>query len=137
MKEHKEGEDIVIERRYAILQVSPEYLVTLCKFHGEVNCLENGLPEDARMVSVGVYQTKTFQFDIVSGMVGIIIESASFEDVPPGVPLPVLSPPKLSFRRKNISTEEIDAKCPACGAFKLEGFFKSIRCTACQWEKLK
>lgn len=112
--------EIKIERRYSILQVSPELLIEICKgnlikrFFVE----DHALPEDARIVGVGVMNQSlrsTTVFDTSHGVVGILIESQTFEPVLPGAPIPILTPCAFKLIQEGPSVSEVDSKCPACG----------------------
>lgn len=112
--------EIVIERRYAILQVTPELLVEICKgqlikrFFIE----KHALPEDARIVGVGAMNSmrQVSVFDTSHQIIGIVVESASYEPVLPGMPLPILDPPSFRLIQEGPHISEVDSKCPACGA---------------------
>ena len=73
-------------QRRAVLNVSGEFLVEMCK-HGSarhLTVMANALPEDARIVGYDV--------DHVGG-VRLILESETFPETPPAARLPELEPP--------------------------------------------
>lgn len=75
-------------RRLAILNVSPEYLITLCKSgtrHFQV--IQNALPDDATTVIGAV------DYDIDRHTVRILVHSDLFEEVPESGRIPELPPP--------------------------------------------
>lgn len=133
--------EIIIERRYAVLQASPEFLIALCIGTSikRVFIEEHALPDDARIVGVGPMNParQTHIFDASHGVVGIIIQSATFENVLPGAPIPILPPPK--FKLIEEAPKGIEAKCPACGELALvdgNGDLEPVkRCTKCDWTK--
>lgn len=140
-----EGEQLVtFERRYAILQVTPEFLVSLCKGTTIQRVLveENVIPPDSRVVGVGPIHAPrmTSVFDASHGIIGIVIESATFEDIPAGLPLPILQPPKFKLIAE--IPKGIEQKCPACGELSLSLIDKTleqnkskIECAKCGWMK--
>jgi hypothetical protein len=73
--------------RHAILQVSSDFFVSMCKPHnddmGFAIQVGNPLPNDAQMVDFYV---------LYDNVVGIVVESDEFEDVPEGQELPRLDP---------------------------------------------
>lgn len=132
--------EIKIERRYAILQVTPEFLVALCK-DGNVKRIfveKNMLPKDTRFVGVGSMQP-AFTFNPLAAVIGIIVESESFADVPLGSMLPILEPP--TFKLIEEAPLGIEAKCPSCGALALQDCVcctpPKKRCLECSWESGK
>ena len=75
----------------AIFEISDHLLVELCKGFivgagGHYEVVENGLPKDTKVVSSTV---------IKNGVVGIIVESESFDDVKYGEMHPTLKCPVL------------------------------------------
>lgn len=76
------------DRRLAILNVSPEYLIALCKSgtrHFQV--IQNALPDDVDTVVGAV------DYDIGRHMIRILVRSAAFEEVPESGRIPELPPP--------------------------------------------
>jgi predicted RNA-binding Zn-ribbon protein involved in translation (DUF1610 family) len=139
----QEGEvEIKIERRYAIVQVTPEFLVALCKgnFIKRVFIEEHALPLDAEIVGTGIMNQgrQTHVFDASHGVVGILIKSASFEDVLPGLPIPILPAPR--FKLIEEAPKGFESKCPACGELSLNSINEGptmvkIECAKCGWTK--
>jgi len=133
--------EIVIERRYAVLQVTPEFLIELAKGSNIKRiCVEEFfLPPDARIVGVGPMNPSrlNYMFDASSGVVGILVQSETFENVLPGAPIPILQPPK--FKLIEEAPVGFEAKCPSCGKLTLidstdsEGPKKL--CTHCNFQK--
>lgn len=133
--------EIIIERRYCVLQVSPEFLIELAKGSNIKRVLieENFLPDDARIVGVGPMNParQTHIFDASHGVVGILIQSESYENVLPGAPIPILQPPK--FKLIEEAPQGFEAKCPSCGKLTLidardfDGPKKL--CTNCNFQK--
>ena len=86
------------ERRWVVLQVTPEFLVEMCKWTSVQQFYVNGnaLPQDAHMVGAAEHRNST-HWSGERGMFMIIIESELFEPVPFGEMLPILNPP--TFQR--------------------------------------
>jgi hypothetical protein len=86
--------------RRAILEVSGELLVALCKHeppgeHFTITVSANALPDDARMVGWAGDVANTRYLHL--SCIGIMVESAAFDDIPDDQPLPVL--PAVFFTR--------------------------------------
>jgi hypothetical protein len=80
--------------KYAILQVSPEFLVEFCKGSSTpqwVIVTKHPLPHDARFVRAGHDDT---------GELFLVIESETFDDIPPGERLPSLPVPQFTAVRE-------------------------------------
>lgn len=76
-------------KRVAVMEVSPAFLVNTCKAGRRcVEVIDNPLPDDATVAGA--------EYDTVRGIWRIVVESASFEEVPPHASLPVL--PVTVFR---------------------------------------
>lgn len=141
-----EGEtnEVKITRRYAILQVTPEFLVALSVGTSikTVYIKEHALPLDARIVGVGPMNPirQTSVFDASHGLIGILVESETFEDIPPGLPLPILPPPNFKLLEEAPPLSEIESKCPSCGASGAEGLKPAgannvcRKCSNCGWQ---
>jgi hypothetical protein len=113
----------VNERRYKILQVSPEFLVSLTKYDKPVTfeVFENALPQDAKLVGVSP-SSPAFYFEGSRYVVALVVESESFEPVPVGVPLPFLNPPSFRVLKAEEVIDKIKEKlrCPKCGQETVE-----------------
>ena len=85
--------------RHAILQVSLEFIVTACKVDDPnlfftVRVKEDGLPKDAELVGiVNPVLGHSLGYQSHWNTIGLVVASASFEDIPYGQPLPILPPP--------------------------------------------
>lgn len=88
--------------RYAILPVSFDWIVMMCKGHTPethftITIDNHGLPDDA--MAVGMTERYNLVGDVALDalgrptVVGLVVESRYFEDVPYGVPYPVLEAP--------------------------------------------
>lgn len=81
-------------RRLAILRVSPEWIVEMCRQRETPTrfwCTDNALPADVKFHGAGSdveWSSKTATYDI-------IVESDTFDEVEIGKPLPVLPPPLI------------------------------------------
>lgn len=133
----------VNERRYGILQVSPEFLIEMSK-HRDKSAKnffveENPLPDDARMVACDVANVQMNSlFDIKRGVVSILIESSTFQPVPLGEPIPYLLPPRFKYFLADPKPPAPDPllKCPSCGAENgLKPFHEHLLCSECGWAK--
>lgn len=96
-------------RRLAILQVSPESFVEICKAgRRSFSVKNNPVPNDARIVGVGPEGSgnKLFAYNTETACVNIILESESFAHVPEGFAIPYLPCPVLMV--------EMDASMPVC-----------------------
>ena len=85
----------------AILIFSDDLLVEILKFtkegfRGTFNVMENGLPEDVKVIRAFPYQ---------QGQLGILLESEKFKDIEKGKSYPVLSPPIFQIINKEKDIE--------------------------------
>jgi len=80
------------KRKLAILRVTPETFIELCK-PGEQHfkVTGNALPEDARVYGVG--DPAAYRYTPHVHAIDIVLTSESFEEIPEGNILPVLPPP--------------------------------------------
>jgi hypothetical protein len=99
------------ERRLAILLVTPELFIELCKpGKHELEVAQHPLPKDARFVGADVMR-QSVDFDAGTACVRIIFESDELRPVPVGHKIPEW--PGISFASKTTAAEALPA-CPKC-----------------------
>lgn len=134
--------EIVSERRYAVLQITPEFFVEMCKRKGVKQIFEvteNAVPDDARFVGIGplnsIVNNPRSVFDISHAVLGILIESPSFPPVRANEPCTILAPPMFRLIRDEQEETEVKLKCPACGGEAVDDLTAGVRSCACGWSR--
>lgn len=99
------------ERRLAILLVSPEAFLQLCKpGKHEIEVLHDPLPKDAKLVGADI-MPESIDFDGSSACFRIIFESEKLRPVPVGHKIPEW--PAISFTGTT-TVKDIRPVCPKC-----------------------
>jgi hypothetical protein len=83
--------------RYRRFQCAPELLLAMCEFlsadarERKFSIFENGLPKGCKFI-------RAFVDEMNGGMLNLVIEHPSFDEVPEGNPIPVLPHTVINVR---------------------------------------